>query len=67
MAELEIREATVIRPGDHLIVRVEDAHLTQADVARYVQELKERMPLLSDVTVVYAAGLSVFRDEVSNG
>src|SRR5688572_11207964 len=63
MAEAkDIREATVIRRGDHLIVRVE-SDLTFDDAARIRQELRERMPLLSDVTVVNAAQLYVLRDE----
>jgi hypothetical protein len=62
-----LREALVIRPGDHLIVRVEDDALTMDDADRIRQMLRDRLPLLSDVTVVRANGLYVLRDEVSHG
>ena len=63
-----IREATVIKHGDHLIVRVEAA-LSQAEAAELKTRIKERLPLLADVTVIRANGLLVFRDdsEVSHG
>lgn len=60
--EVPIRETTVIQPGDHLIVRVEgNLTMQQADLMK--QRIKERLPLLSDVTVVQAAGLAVFREQ----
>lgn len=67
MADLQaIREATVIRPGDHLIVRVEH-DLTVEDAARIKELLRERLPLIGDVTVVKANGLFVFRDGADHG
>lgn len=64
-AETPLLEATVIRPGDRLIVRVEAA-LTQADAAEIKRRLKDQLPLLADVTVVRANGLYVFRDEIAD-
>lgn len=62
-AELEVREAIVIRPGDHLIVRVDpDRQLTMEEVESIRHQLKERLPLLDDVTIVAADGLAVFRE-----
>lgn len=59
---IPIREATVIRPGDHLIVLVEGA--ITPDLADQIKHrLMDRMPLLADVTVVRANGLAVFRDD----
>lgn len=56
-----VREATAIRQGDHLIVRVEGA-LTAEDAAEIKKRLMVRLPLLADVTLVRANGLYVFRD-----
>ncbi len=68
MAETPIREATVIRPGDHLIVRIEDTTISRDSLAAIKHELLERLPQLGSVTfIVGANGLAVFRDEVDHG
>lgn len=57
-----VREATVIRPGDHLIVRVEGT-ISRDRAAEYRDLLREKLPLLADVTVIQADGLYVIRDD----
>lgn len=61
-----VREALVVRPGDHLIVRIEGV-LTHDHAAAIKERVLERLPLLSDVTVICADGLAVFRHEVDRG
>lgn len=62
MAEpTEIREALVIRPGDKLIVRVNQA-TTRADVGRLVDNLADRFPD-TEVTVIAAEQLAAIRPE----
>jgi hypothetical protein len=66
MADVPLVEATVVRPGDHLIVRCEDS-ITMADAENIRRYVMERLPLLSDVTVIPANGLFVFRYEATDG
>lgn len=66
MTEIPVVEATVVRPGDHLIVRCED-HLTMDDADEIRRQILDRLPLLSNVTVIKAEGLFVFRDEAPDG
>lgn len=64
MDDLPIAEALVIRPGDHLIVRVErDVLISAAEAEDIRHHLLERLPALSGVTVIAADGLAVFRPE----
>lgn len=67
MAELTVAEALVIKPGDHLLVRVShDVDYQEADELR--QQLIERLPELAGVTVVIGAdGFAVVRDEEHAG
>lgn len=65
-AELPVCEALVVRPGDHLIVRVE-ADITRQAADETRQLLLDRLPQLADVTVINAAGLAVLRDEADHG
>jgi hypothetical protein len=66
MDEIPIREALVIRPGDHLIVRIGD-EIDEDGAHRIKQVVEERLPLLGGVTVIRAEGLAVFRDEAPDG
>jgi hypothetical protein len=62
MAEFPVREALIIKPGDHLIVRT-DRGITPAEAAELRQQLLTKLPALADATVVAADGLYVLRDE----
>jgi len=66
MADVPIVEATVVRPGDHLIVRCEGS-ITMVEAEEIRRFVMERLPLLSDVTVIRANGLFVFRYEATDG
>lgn len=56
---VELREALVIRPGDTLIIRVE--RITGDQVKAVRDALMQRLPQLTDVLVISAAELAVFR------
>jgi hypothetical protein len=59
--ELTVKEALVIRPGDHLLIRC-DGDINPGEAAELRQIIKAQLPLLSDVTILAnATGLAVFR------
>lgn len=51
----EIRTATVLRPGDHVLLTVSDTQLTPEDLDGMVAALSDRFP---DVRFTIAAGIS---------
>lgn len=67
MAELQLHEALVVRPGDHLIV-LADGNTTISEAHHLRDLIKTELPQLKDVTVIAGAtGMSVLRDEADNG
>jgi hypothetical protein len=62
LAALDLAEATEVRPGDTLIVRVSTGSVTweQADLIK--ETLQHQLPGVQ-VVVVAAAGIAVYRPE----
>lgn len=60
MPEPEIREAIVVKPGDHLIVRV-DVCTSRSEFDQLRTALEGRFPQL-EVTVIAAEQIAVVRD-----
>ena len=65
-AELRVSEATVIRPGDHLIVRCGD-HVTRKSMNEIADIIKARLPMLGGVCVLGVDALYVVRDDDLRG
>lgn len=61
---VQVLDGHVIRPGDHLLVRVDPRDLSQEEADEIVQQLRARLPGLADVTLIGADGLYVYRPEV---
>ncbi len=64
MAELEfeVREAVVIKPGDHLIIRIAGP-LSLAEAEELRARAAVLLPQLSGITVIQADQLLVFRPD----
>ncbi len=59
----DVKQAAVIRPGDHLIVRVKQGS-TREDVGSLLGSLNERFPDVK-CTVIAAEEIAVYRPEAS--
>lgn len=64
MAELQVAEALVIKPGDHLVIRVDrDSIISRSEVDELRRAVLDRIPGIGDVAVIAADGLAVYREE----
>jgi hypothetical protein len=50
--EILTNEALIVRPGDHLIVRVAEGGYTDEDAQRWREEILRRIPALGDVSIL---------------